>query len=79
MHAEAQNLVAACSNCLSLVVWFHGNTSRKAHRAPGNFSTCTRKPYHIVPARSKKIACLESRHKEKPGANRYRVFQASDH
>ena len=39
MHPEAQNLVAACSNCLSLVVGFHGHTScirppraRKIHR-----------------------------------------------
>src|ERR1700674_2159746 len=28
MHAEAQNLVATCSNCLSLVVGFLGDTSR---------------------------------------------------
>jgi len=78
MHSKAQNLGAECSNCLSLVVWFHGDTSRKSRIAPENFSKLTKKPYHNVFVESKDAAHLESRHKEEYCANHYRIARPSD-
>jgi len=79
MHSEAQNLVAACSNCLSLVVRFRTDTRHKIGCAPGIFSNLTNEPYHNTFDEIKEDARSKSRHDEESCANRYRVFQCCDH
>ncbi len=79
MHREAQNLVAGCSNCLSLVVRFHANTRQKNGCAPENFSLLKNKPYHTTFVEIKDGVQLKSRHDKKSRADRHRVFQNSDH
>jgi len=77
--AEAQNLVAACSNCLSLVVGFRGNTICKNRFAPEKSPhalSCT--VAHRNGGR-KTSARLKSRHEEKSRANRQHIFEDCDH
>jgi len=61
MHSEAQNLVAACLNCLSLVVRFHGHTSCIKPPRASKFTANAREPERGVSFPRQKIVCDQNR------------------